>query len=393
MKTLIISAVICLSSGVSYANEYPTEKPVSNGGNSGGFELIKVADVPGYPRAISDGKKGGNVYVVGFVDQFNDNWPDIPEYSSRVGYRWQQETGVSWLITNSINSSEVFHVNDSGAAAAHTCGLSSCDTVIWHADNSITNLKSEVDDAIRKYLRVHDLGTDPSIYASYIDNKEKLTGMVNFYRNDQSKGTLGWTWEKNEGLTILEGDENITQGLEAAIEANDKGYSVGLSFYENIADGMFAALWNKKGDLTELPIPKSLYPYGVAATSINDKGIIVGLDQGFTQPAWTFDSKKGTFSQLEWAEGGSNEPIKITESGYVFGDIYTSAGGGVSTEEPVIWDPKGNLYYLNDYFSEDGLILGSWGNLNSDLLLVHTRKGDESSLDYRGGAVYQLRPL
>ena len=121
MKMMLTGIAVALISSVVFADTPIGEDSTSK---STKVQFEKIADLPGYPKSLSDGN-----FVAGFVTS-NSIWPDLPDISSKMGYRWHESSGVEWLQTEAAIQSELTSVNDHGDAAGQICEDAYCHIVL-----------------------------------------------------------------------------------------------------------------------------------------------------------------------------------------------------------------------------------------------------------------------
>jgi hypothetical protein len=381
MKNNSITCLFLISfSTVSYANN---------------ITVTKEADVPGYPKDISDGN-----YVVGFANS-DFLWPGQPDLS-KVGYRWHEETGAQWLTFEGVKTSELWSVNDFGDAVGSTCTSASCATTLWKADNSILLLEDEVDAKISEYISENNLGSNPSNHAYDINNLGVVAGFSNYFMDNGARGTLAWKWSQADGLVLLpgggernliSGGEEKANGLERASSLNDEQIVVGGSFDYPPSSGEFATYWDEANQRHKIPVPTNLYPYGAVAMGVNNDQVVVGVEPMNYRSPWRYSIVDNEFEQLPEPTTGKGGSIsKITAGGLIFG-INIVEQQGYLQNLPIIWDTEGELYQINDYYNSPlHIISGTNSSLNNHRLLVSTLQ-EKNGGSYIGSAVFRIHNL
>ncbi|ARC92603.1 hypothetical protein B6A42_11645 [Vibrio coralliilyticus] len=359
--------------------------------NQNQITVTLEAELPGYPRDISDGN-----YVVGFSNGDWD-WEGAPELS-RAGFRWSQEgaeANVEWLTAPNLTQSELYAVNDKGDAVGQACFTDSgCQTVFWKKDGELVKLNQEIDKRIDKFLSKNQLGSNPSNYPQDVNVHSEVFGMTNFFTNNGARGTLAWIWSKDEGLTILSREASEPEGYERASAGNVHGISVGGAYDEYLPDGEFASYWDTANTHHKLDVPQALYPYGSVAKGINNAGDVVGVDAIMYTTPWILNiNEPASFTQLTESPYGPTGINLITESGMILGTAKQDMSSYYKYR-PQIWDTEGNLYDINEYYQADSHNIGSNINigLNHHMLLV-APKQEIGGSSYIGAAVFRIHGI
>ncbi|NOH53832.1 hypothetical protein HRJ45_05400 [Vibrio coralliilyticus] len=359
--------------------------------NQNQITVTLEAELPGYPRDISDGN-----YVVGFSNGDWD-WEGAPELS-RAGFRWSQEgaeANVEWLTAPNLTQSELYAVNDNGDAVGTACFThSGCQAVFWKADGEIVKLNQEVDREIAKFIAENQLGSNPSNFPYDVNVHGEVFGFTNFFTHNGARGILAWTWSNNEGLTILPGGGGEPQGFERVSAGNINGIAVGGAYDEFIPDGEFASYWDTANTHHKLDVPEALYPYGSVAMSVNNSGDIVGVDASLYTRPWTINlNDPSSFTQLTESPYGATSIDSITEGGMILGSAR-QVMSGYYFDRPQIWDTEGNLYDINEYYQADSHNIGGSTNigLNHHRLLV-APKQEIGGSSYIGAAVFRIHGI
>ncbi|MCC2521546.1 hypothetical protein [Vibrio coralliilyticus] len=346
------------------------------------FEFKKVADIPDYPRVVSDSNR-----IIGFVDP-NSTWPDVPDFSTRAMYRWSESNGVEWLITEDIISSDPLDINNNGDATAKVCDSNSCYSAIWTNKGEVQSLQNEVDIPLQEFIEENKLGSAEQMAQDTISINEsgQLVGAAVFPGMAGERATLAWRWDKKSGLDILESkSENV---ISEATDNNNKGFAVGSSHGDEI-NNETATYWDKKGKKTQVILDQTDYPWGTLATAANNSGLMTGVDRMSYASPWRYNINSRQRLPMEESPYGGTRTTHVLENDYIAGATSSSFDSGDLFLRPVLWDSKGNIYDLNDEFNDPENYLAGWFGINTSLLMA-TSLRPKSGGYYDGAAVYQL---
>lgn len=372
MKLKLVSIILSIAS--------VTATPVvANDTSPLAFEFKKIADLPDFPRVVSDGN-----YVIGFVDP-NSTWPDVPEFTTRAMYRWSEAKGVEWLIDETIKQSHPRDVNNNGSATARVCSAHDCYSVIWHQNGSIQSLKAEIDEPITEFLEINELGYNPVQEEIHISEKEALAGTTVYTTMSGMRGTLAWTWDKKAKLKILEQGTENTQSEAQGI--NNPGIVVG-STIESSSGVETATYWDKNGKKQIINLSSADYPAGTLALGLNNSGLVAGVDSFTYGNPWRFDINDQKRLPMENSPLGDARPTAVLQNDFIAGSVESVGESGLFLR-PTLWDSKGRIYDLNDSFEDDKYELMGWYGINTSLLMATPLRSKETDY-YDGAALYQL---
>lgn len=346
------------------------------------FEFKKVADIPDYPRVVSDSN-----HVIGFVDS-NSTWPDTPDFYVRAMFRWSESNGVEWLITDDIIRSEPLDINNSGDATAKVCDSNTCYSAIWTKKGEVQSLQDEVDTPIQKFIEENELGmADQMIQESIsINESGKIAGTSVFPNMVGARSTLAWRWDEKSGLEILESTSD--NSMSEATDLNNKSLVVGSS-HGNEINNETATYWDKKGKRTQVILDQTDYPWGTLATAANNSGLMTGVDRMSYASPWRYNINSKQRLPMEESPYGGTRTTHVLENDYIAGATSSSFDSGDLFLRPVLWDSKGNIYDLNDEFNDPENYLAGWFGINTSLLMA-TSLRPKSGGYYEGAAIYQL---
>ncbi|ARC92221.1 hypothetical protein B6A42_09060 [Vibrio coralliilyticus] len=277
-------------------------------------------------------------------------------------------------------SSREKDVNNNGDAVAWVCE-EECYTVLWHKSGEIESLKSEIDEPLNDFIK--DLGFNAFNDRIHINDSGQLAGTVVYKPYDQyegSRATIAWTWDKKSKLKILVEPNIRPRGQAYGISNSGVVYG---SYHHDDHVNEAATYWDKHGEMQQFKFPQ--FPYGTVATGMNNSGVLVGVESLMYSSPWKIDTKSGKRLHIE-DTGGVARPTKVLDNGYIAGSTQSDLNSQLS---PILWDSKGNVYYLNDYLDDESYSLGGWIGINNSLLMGSALVNKNTDW-YEDGALYQI---
>ncbi|MBM0256160.1 S8 family serine peptidase [Micromonospora sp. 4G55] len=246
--------------------------------------------------------------------------------------RWTQAGGVEPLGMGIDGlSGTAFDINEAGATAGLIVTTASkVKAVTWHPDGT------------PEFLGVPDWRPYTSARSFALNDHGTVVGNATVIQREadgrQQLYNDPFVWTATDGfrrLPHLGPNPSDTEPL----AINDDGYVVGHSMVDGVSH---VALWHPDGtveDLGSLPGMR-----GGTAMAINADGVVVG-ESGDDAFVWT---RTGGMRRLP-DFGFDATATKVTSDGWIVGTAEVLP----DDERPVVWDPQGRIYNLNDMVGQD----------------------------------------